>query len=98
MNPDFLAWIILFLPLFAAVVITLFTKHDRELSAGLSIGAVVAGFILSVVFISWAGWSPARPESAVTWLTVISGVVLPRGRGPRCFWNCDLTGGFPEAG
>src|SRR5258707_9014450 len=70
MNPDFLAWIILFLPLFAAVVITLFTKHDRELSAGLSIGAVVAGFILSVVFISWAEWSPARTESAVTWLTV----------------------------
>src|SRR6266850_900378 len=70
MNPDYLAWTILFLPLFAAVVITLFTKHDRALSAGLSIGAVVAGFILSIVFISWAGWSPARTESAVTWLTV----------------------------
>ena len=46
MNPDFIPWIILFLPLLAAVVIALFTQHDRKLSAGLSVGAVVAGFCL----------------------------------------------------
>ncbi len=65
-----LPWIILFLPLAAAAVITLFTQRDHRLSAGLSIGAVVSGFILSLVFISWAGWEPATHESAVTWLAI----------------------------
>ena len=51
MNPDLLPWIILFLPLLAAALITLFTQHERKLSAGLSIGAVVAGFILSLIFV-----------------------------------------------
>jgi NADH-quinone oxidoreductase subunit L len=64
-----LPWIILFLPLVAAGLITLFTQHDRKLSAGLSIGAVVTGFILSVIFIKLNGWGPS-PESSVTWLAV----------------------------
>ncbi len=52
---DALPWIILFLPLAAASGITLFTLRDRELSARLSIGAVVLGFILSgVVFLRHA--------------------------------------------
>ena len=58
MNPDFIPWMILFLPLLAAAVITLFTQRDRKLSAGLSIGAVVAGFVLSVVFVELNGWAP----------------------------------------
>jgi NADH-quinone oxidoreductase subunit L len=70
MNPDFLAWIILFLPLGAAAVITLFTLQDRKLSAGLSISAVVIGFILSVIFVSWTGLGPAPRESLTTWLDV----------------------------
>ncbi len=49
---DLLPWIILFLPLLAAALITLFTHRDRKLSAGLSIAAVVAGFILSVIFVA----------------------------------------------
>lgn len=69
MQPDLIPWIILFLPLLAAAVITLFTQHDCKLSAGLSIGAVVVGFILSIIFIGLTGWGPAR-ESSVTWLTV----------------------------
>jgi NADH-quinone oxidoreductase subunit L len=69
MNLDLLPWIILFLPLLAAALITLFTQHDRKLSAGLSIGAVVAGFILSVIFIKLNNWGPAR-ESSVVWLTI----------------------------
>ena len=48
MQPGLVPWIILFLPLLAAALITLFTQHDRKLSAGLSIGAVVAGFVLSL--------------------------------------------------
>jgi NADH-quinone oxidoreductase subunit L len=65
-----LPWIILFLPLAAAALITLATRQDRKLSAGLSIGAVIAGFILSLIFVGWAGWSPAQSESTATWLSV----------------------------
>src|SRR5690348_10302608 len=64
-----LPWIILFLPLLAAALITLFTHRDRKLSAGLSIGAVVAGFILSLIFLKLNSWEPAR-ESILTWLSI----------------------------
>jgi NADH-quinone oxidoreductase subunit L len=65
-----LPWIILFLPLLAAALITLFTRRQRALSAGLSIGAVLAGFVLGIVFVGSEGWRPPTPESAVTWLVV----------------------------
>lgn len=64
-----LPWIILFLPLAAAALITLATARDRKLSAGLSIGAVVAGFILSIIFISANGWGPSN-EVHANWLTI----------------------------
>jgi NADH-quinone oxidoreductase subunit L len=64
-----LPWLILFLPLCAAAVITLFTGRDRKLSAGLSIAAVVVGFVLSVFFIAVNGWGPL-PDSTTTWLAV----------------------------
>src|SRR5262245_22066261 len=70
MRPEFLPWLVLFLPLAAAIIITLFTQRDRKLSAGLSIGAVVGGFVLSVIFISWVGWQPAHAESIVNWLSI----------------------------
>lgn len=60
---------VLFLPLLAAMLITLFTHRDQRLSAGLSIGAVVAGFILSIIFIAVNHWQPAR-ELTATWLSV----------------------------
>jgi NADH-quinone oxidoreductase subunit L len=69
MNLDLLPWTILFLPLLAAGLITLFTRQNRKLSAGLSIGAVVAGFILSLIFVKLNGWGPAR-ESSFTWLAI----------------------------
>jgi NADH-quinone oxidoreductase subunit L len=69
MNPDLLPWTILFLPLLAAALIMAFTQHNRKLSAGLSIGAVVAGFVLSLIFIKLNNWGSAR-ESSVTWLAV----------------------------
>jgi len=70
MHPELLPWIVLFLPLGAAVLITLFTQRNRELSAAISIGAVVAGFVLSLIFRAWVGWQPEVRESAVTWLSV----------------------------
>jgi NADH-quinone oxidoreductase subunit L len=70
MTPKVLPWIVLFLPLGAAVLITLFTKRNRELSAALSIGAVVTSFILSVIFRALVGWEPDVRESFATWLSV----------------------------
>jgi NADH-quinone oxidoreductase subunit L len=64
-----LPWLILFLPLAAAALITLVTRQDRKLSAGLSIGAVVAGFVLSCIFVGVNHWEPLR-ELSVPWLTV----------------------------
>jgi NADH-quinone oxidoreductase subunit L len=69
MNLDLLPWAVLFFPLLAAGFITLFTQHNRKLSAGLSIGAVVAGFILSLIFVKLNNWAPAH-ESSVAWLVV----------------------------
>jgi NADH-quinone oxidoreductase subunit L len=70
MNLSFLPWIILFLPLGAAAVITLFTQRNRQVSATLSVGAVVVGFILSVIFVKASGWQPATSDVAVNWLSV----------------------------
>src|SRR6185437_15023592 len=70
MNLSFIPWLILFLPLGAAVVITLFTQRNRQVSATLSVAAVVAGFILSVIFVKTQGWQPATSEIALNWLTV----------------------------
>src|SRR5947207_5068359 len=65
-----LPWLILFLPLLAAAAIALFTQKNRDLSAKLSIGAVVSGFVLSVLFIAANGWEPLQRETLVTWLEV----------------------------
>src|ERR1043165_5592908 len=70
MNPELLPWLVLFLPLLAASLITIFTRPNRALSAGLSIGAVVIGFILTIIFISWAGWEPHPAESTASWLSL----------------------------
>ena len=58
MHLALLPWIILFLPLAAAALITLFTQRNRAVSATLSVGAVVVGFILSVIFVRMGGWQP----------------------------------------
>ncbi len=46
-KPEDIAWIILFLPLLAAVGIALFTRRDGKFSAQLSITAVVLTFLVS---------------------------------------------------
>ena len=50
MKFEILPWLILFLPLLAAAGITLFTLRYRTVSALLSIGAIVTGFVLSARF------------------------------------------------
>jgi NADH-quinone oxidoreductase subunit L len=63
MDVHALPWFILFLPLAAAVVITLFTQRNKTASAALSIAAVITSFVLSgVLFAQLAGGALPAPE------------------------------------
>ncbi|MDQ6630189.1 MAG: NADH-quinone oxidoreductase subunit L [Verrucomicrobiota bacterium] len=64
-----LPWAVLFLPLLSAVVIALFTQKNRELSAGISIGAIIISFILSVVLFVSSRNQPLK-EFILNWLTI----------------------------
>src|ERR1035441_3664975 len=68
MKLEALPWLILFLPLLATAVITLFTLRCRTTSALLSIGAIVTGFVLTIIFIANSGW--ASVESTTNWLSI----------------------------
>ena len=70
MKPEALAWLILFLPLLAAGIITLFTLRNKAVSATLSIGAICTGFVLTLALIKFGGWD-AR-ELSVNWLSIDS--------------------------
>ncbi|HEY8963652.1 MAG TPA: NADH-quinone oxidoreductase subunit L [Alphaproteobacteria bacterium] len=63
------AWWILFLPLFSAAFITLFTLRSKVISSLISIGAIVTGFILTIVFVQ-ANGIHVNAETSVNWLTV----------------------------
>src|SRR6187455_3397291 len=68
MKLEALPWLILFLPLLAAGIITLFTLRNKAVSATLSIGAIVTGFVLTLAVIKFGGWE-AR-ELSVNWLSI----------------------------
>ena len=69
-KPEDVAWIILFLPLLAAVVITLFTQRDAKFSSQLSITAVVLCFVLSGgLFLMFRDLKHV-PTTALTWLNI----------------------------
>jgi NADH-quinone oxidoreductase subunit L len=68
MKLEVLPWLILFLPLLAAGLITLFTLRNKAVSATLSIGAIVTGFVLTLAVIKFGGWD-AR-ELSVNWLSI----------------------------
>jgi NADH-quinone oxidoreductase subunit L len=70
MKLEALPWLILFLPLLAAGCITLFTLRCRTTSALLSIGVIVTGFILTIVFIVANGWTPMPSELTTNWLSI----------------------------
>jgi NADH-quinone oxidoreductase subunit L len=56
MKYEYLPWLTLFLPIFSAAAITLFTLKHRNVSALLSVGAIVAGFVMTLVFIGANGF------------------------------------------
>jgi NADH-quinone oxidoreductase subunit L len=70
MNNENLPWLTLFLPLFAAAFITLFTLRYKMLSSLISCGAIVAGFFMTLAFIHANGWHPAGGESARDWFSI----------------------------
>ena len=69
MKHELFPWLILFLPLLSAAVITLFTLRSKTISSLISIGAVVAGFVLSVLFVQ-ANGIHFSGETSVNWLTI----------------------------
>ena len=75
MNPDELkpedfSWVILFLPLAAALAIALFTRRDPKLSAQLSIGAVLAAFFGSLALFLLLKETRFVDATSFRWLSV----------------------------
>ena len=64
-----LIWWVLFLLILSATVITLFTLKHRNVSAFLSIGAIITGFVLTLVFIHANGFR-VNVEDSVNWLSI----------------------------
>jgi NADH-quinone oxidoreductase subunit L len=65
-----LPWLILFLPLLAAVLITLFLQRDPHFSAVLSVGAVLISFFSSVVLLAQFLAFGRAPQISLHWLQV----------------------------
>ena len=70
MQPENFAWIILLLPLLATVVITLFTQRHANLSARISIVAVLGAFGISLAMFFLFRESKHVPVEPFEWLTV----------------------------
>jgi NADH-quinone oxidoreductase subunit L len=66
----FLPWLILLLPLLAAVVITLFTQKSKILSASLSVAAVSLAAAASFILYMGMVPDPTPRETGFTWLKV----------------------------
>ena len=70
-RPICAVWLTLFAPLVAAVLIALFTQRWKGLSALLSVGAIVLGFVLSLrLFIALAFHGQQHWPHTIPWLTV----------------------------
>ena len=69
MKHELFPWLILFLPLLSAAVITLFTLRCKTVSSLISIGAVATGFVLSLMFVN-ANGIHFNGETSVNWLSI----------------------------
>lgn len=65
-----LLWFILLLPLAASLLITFFTLKNRELSAGISIGAIMISFVLSLALPALDQGMHEPVSTSVSWLSV----------------------------
>jgi NADH-quinone oxidoreductase subunit L len=69
MKYELFPWLILFLPLLSVAVITLFTLRNKTVSSLISIGAVVAGFVMTLLFINANGFQ-FNGETSTNWLSI----------------------------
>jgi NADH-quinone oxidoreductase subunit L len=69
MKHQIFPWLILFLPLLSAAVITLFFLRNKAVSSLISIGAVVAGFVMTCLFVNANGMHFSG-ETSVNWLSI----------------------------
>jgi NADH-quinone oxidoreductase subunit L len=69
MKYENLPWLILFLPLLSAAVITLFTLRSKTVSSLISIGAVATGFVMTCLFVN-ANGIHFSGETSVSWLSI----------------------------
>ena len=69
MNPEDYSWIVLFLPLAAAAIITLFTQRHGKLSAQISIAAVAVSFLMSLFLLVVLG-GEHHADSISNWLSI----------------------------
>ena len=69
MKHQIFPWLILFLPLLSAAVITLFFLRNKAVSSIISIGAVVAGFVMTCLFVNANGMHFSG-ETSVNWLSI----------------------------
>src|ERR1039457_6164335 len=69
MKYENLPWLILFLPLLSVAVITLFTLRSKTVSSLISIAAVVAGFVMTLLFINANGFQFSG-ETSTNWLSI----------------------------
>ena len=63
-------WVILFAPLLAAALITLFTRRSQGLSAALSIGAILIGFGCALQLFAALGSGQPLSPLPIQWLSV----------------------------
>jgi NADH-quinone oxidoreductase subunit L len=71
-NSENLAWVVLFVPLLAAGIITVFTRNHHRLSGQLSIGAALISFLVTLVLFSLlrASGSDHLPQVRATWISL----------------------------
>ncbi|MEI8292034.1 MAG: NADH-quinone oxidoreductase subunit L [Verrucomicrobiota bacterium] len=69
MKYENLPWLILFLPLLSAAVITLFFLRNKAASSFISISAVAVGFVLSALF-AQANGMQLSAETSTNWLSI----------------------------
>ena len=71
-TPEDLAWVVLLLPLFSALVITLFTRRDPRLSGFISIAAICLSFLVSggLFLLMGAAETGSATSTGLDWLHI----------------------------
>src|SRR5438128_2186786 len=68
-------WLVLVLPLFSAVVITLFTRRSKALSSLISVLAVLGSFVCSCLIFQ----SPDASAPEINWIDISGALKVPLG-------------------